>query len=483
VDSDLYWVRVAHCKPIGVEETYDIEVENPNHSILCNNMVVHNTVSLESDIMKYIHEHPNQEGLLTTPNEAHINPLWNRMVSFVTMDTYWSSFIERCVKSPAYTMEFTNGFVLHGRISGSSQGSGLLGLHVDAAWVDEAAYYEGLGLIQLQGCFKKNCRIRLWGCPSGIKKSFLHIAWDDPAIPEYNKYRVTRYQDPTFTKEEEARLIRIYGGSKNSQQFLNQVEALDGTSSKKTFESMYYSKCFVSLLNYEVFEFNGRECQENEIDILGLDWPSVPSEAKIINITADLGYHPDPTIIGVWYTDDGGNDFLLAKVKLFNVTYTRQAEILDAIAKYFEAKNVAIDIGGPGQTVYLDLSNKERFPNIGYSPIGVDFRANIVLGYKNERDPKTGRSESVPITENAKLYSTVLIESSFENKKIVLPLSDTELYDEIDTSTKYKNNKGGYSYSGVDHNLDMIRCKKLIPFLTGSRQADEGGSKFELADF
>ena len=440
------------------------------------------TLDLESDIMKYIHEHPREEGLLCTPNLAHIEPLWTRLTNFFMGDLYWRTFIKRCVKNP-YTLEAANGFTLHGRISGTTGGMGFLGLHVGAVWVDEAAYFMSDGMEQLQGCMKKNCRIRLMGCPSGIKKSYLSIAYDDPKIPQTSKYKITRYQDPTFTKEEEERLIRIYG-SKNSQSFLNMVMAEEGMSSKKTFEPMHYNKCFLKLAKYEVFEFNGKDCQESEIDIKTLDWPLIPKEYVEINVTADLGFSPDPTVIGVWGTDDKGTDFLLAKVKLYSITYTRQAELLDAIAKHFAAKNVAIDVGGPGQTVYLDLSNKDRFPIMPYQPLAVDFRANIVLGYKDVIDEKTGRVESVAIVENAKSHSTVLVEGGFENKTLILPSQDLELYDEIDMNTKHKNSRGGYSYSGIDHHIDMIRCKMLIKFLSGDRIiTDDGGDMVGLTDF
>lgn len=87
------------------------------------------TVSLESDILRMMHNNPSEEGLLATPNEAHIEPLWNRMINFITGDEYWNEFAIRKTKSP-YTIECKNGFILHGRISGTTKGTGLLGLHV-----------------------------------------------------------------------------------------------------------------------------------------------------------------------------------------------------------------------------------------------------------------------------------------------------------------------------------------------------------------
>jgi len=402
------------------------------------------------------------------------------MTAFIKSDEYWNSFIYRNVRSPNYTMVAKNGFILHGRISGTSKGTGLLSLHVDFSWVDEAQLYMGIGLDQLQGCFKPKCKIRIFGVPNGIRKGYLHIASNDPRIPESSKHKITRFQDPTFTEEENQRLIRIYGGP-NSQSYVNQVLGEDGVSTKKTFNPMYYNKCFVKLPEYEIFEYNGKKIKESEIKEKDLELPLAPPSAVRIDLTGDLGFNPDPTVIGMWYTDEEERGFLMCKFVLYNVRYTRQVKFFDTIARMCGAKNVAIDIGGPGQTVYLDLSSSENFPDKTYFPIGVDFRANIVIGTKIEKDER-GYPTTVDVKENQKYYSTIMMDTAFEKKKIILPSQDFELFDEVDSSTKFKTSKGTYSYSGIDHNLDMIRCYELIELMSKEFKPIDTGPKWGFLD-
>jgi hypothetical protein len=431
------------------------------------------TTVLASDILKVMHENPRKQGLLTTPNKAHIEPLWNRLTNFIKSDQYWNSFVVRMVKSDTYTMECSNGYILHGRISGTSKGTGLLSLHVDHAWIDEAQLYLGIGLDQLQGVLKQGCRIRIYGVPNGMRKGYLSIAYDDPKIPDSSKYKITRWKDPTYTDEEDKRLQRIYGG-KYSQSYLNQVLADDGVSTNKTFDPAYFSKCFVELPAYEIFEFDGKKVKEDEIKEEEVNIPELPAEAIEVHISADLGFHPDPSIVGIWYRIENRMSYLLCKFALYNITYTRQAKFFDAIANITGARTVSIDVGGPGQTVFLDLSNENKYPNKKYSILGVDFRSNVPIG-------ATPQGEI--IKANQKYHATTLMREMFQKQHIFLPGEDLDMYNELDSNTQFKSSKGIYTYVGVDHNIDMIRCFLLQDLLNAGVRRDMQGSVYGFSDF
>jgi len=454
-------------KEVDMARNYQIEMllDNSRVSVTKAARGVGKTTTVESDILQTMLTNPKKEGLLTTPNKAHIDPLWNRITTFVRSHPFWNSFITRIVKSDTYTIEAKNGFILHGRISGSSKGASVLSLHVDFLWVDEGQLYMGTGLDQLQGCIKANCRIRIYGVPNGMRKGYLSIAWNDHVIPEKSKHKITKFQDPTFTEEEHQRLIRTYGG-KSSQAYLNQVLAEDGIATQKTFNPMYYNKIFVEVPSYEVFEFDGKKINEKEIDETKIAFPIVPPEAIELNISADLGYHPDPTVCGIWYTTQNDMSFLLCKFILYFISYTRQAKFFDKIASIMGVKNVALEIGGPGQTVYLDMNSNDLYPDKKYNVIGVDFRSNVPIGLDNNGNI---------IKDNAKCYATQLIRDAFEKKKMFLPANDLLLYDEIDSNTQYSTSRGTFSYVGVDHHIDMIRCYVLTKLLQKEvKQSDFG---------
>ena len=204
-----------------------------------------------------------------------------------------------------------------------------------------------------------------------------------------------------------------------------------------------------------------------------LEFPEIPAEVVQVDISGDLGFHPDPTVLGVWVTDNS-KSYLLCKIMLYNVTYTRQARFINTIAEVLKAKNVSIDIGGPGQTVYLDLSNENIYSSKSYAILPVDFRANLPVGAT-----KLGEI----IKENSKCHATTLIGKAFEDKSILLPSQDLQLYDEVDSSTQYRTNRGTYTYVGIDHHLDMLRCFVLTKILSKEFTEVSSGPLIGYSDF
>src|SRR5262249_45306948 len=51
-DSSLYWDRVISIEPVGIQETYDLEVER-DHNFLANDLVVHNSHASSFALLAY----------------------------------------------------------------------------------------------------------------------------------------------------------------------------------------------------------------------------------------------------------------------------------------------------------------------------------------------------------------------------------------------------------------------------------------------
>ena len=51
-ESDLYWDRVVSVEPVGVRETYDLEIEG-DHNFLANDLVVHNSHASSFALLAY----------------------------------------------------------------------------------------------------------------------------------------------------------------------------------------------------------------------------------------------------------------------------------------------------------------------------------------------------------------------------------------------------------------------------------------------
>ncbi len=52
--SDVYWDEVVSIEPDGEEEVYDLTVEGL-HNFLANNIVVHNSIEQDADIVLFIY--------------------------------------------------------------------------------------------------------------------------------------------------------------------------------------------------------------------------------------------------------------------------------------------------------------------------------------------------------------------------------------------------------------------------------------------
>jgi replicative DNA helicase len=52
--SDVYWDEVVDIEPDGEEEVYDLTVDD-NHNFVANNIIVHNSIEQDADIVMFIY--------------------------------------------------------------------------------------------------------------------------------------------------------------------------------------------------------------------------------------------------------------------------------------------------------------------------------------------------------------------------------------------------------------------------------------------
>jgi hypothetical protein len=410
------------------------------------------TWSIRGNVLYVAYHNPDKEGLITAPNAAHLKPLFEKIIGDIYNSPMLRRYVKRVLRSPDYYIEFSNGFKLHGRIAGTSGGTNVLGLHVDFLWVDEGQLYTQQPTEQLQGCLNEGCVIRIFGVPNGVRDSYLYKCSIDP---HFKQFVIPKFSDPTWNQTMSDRFERIFGG-KHSQGWQNQILALWGSLSHLTFPERHWRSCMVEVENYDPVIIDAEEGFKLSTDNIRLPFiqPSVQ-----VSISMDAGYDPDPSIIGIWTKLDGAIK-LVHKIVLRKVSYTEQAIFLDQLARYYNAWFVAVDVGGPGRTVYLDLSSEKLFINKPYVPVSVNFGSRVVTAKDLE-----GRE----ITEKVKFFSTLQMQTLFEVKKLLLSKNDLAIEQEVLASTQTKASDGTYIYNEIpDHNLAMIRAQVIAPWIINS---------------
>jgi replicative DNA helicase len=88
-ESDIYWDRIVSIELLGEEKVFDLTVPGL-HNFVANNIVVHNSIEQDADIVMFIYrdEYYNAE-TTERPNIAEINVAKHRNGPTGTIDLYW----------------------------------------------------------------------------------------------------------------------------------------------------------------------------------------------------------------------------------------------------------------------------------------------------------------------------------------------------------------------------------------------------------
>jgi len=400
------------------------------------------TKTIEAEMISLLFRQFHGEVLVAAPNAAHLKPLFDRIINKFYEDPFLKSFIDRCIRAPEYMIRFKTGLVMYGRIAGLSGGVSLLGIHANYILVEESQNFGPQATNVIQGCINPNGKVRVFGCPNGVRTSYLFKA---DTSDEFVHYKTSKFEDPTYTEEEDLKKREIFGGE-NSQSYINQVKGEWGITQFSTFGEKW-AECLKDIENYEPIIIEGSE----KIEMDQLPLPPLPVETEKCVIAADVGYSPDPTVLGVLAKLKNGVWRLFCKIIMKSVSYTgqefSQKQVFDYVANFYNISEILIDSGGPGKALYLDL--KELSKDRSYEVYPVEFGGSVVIGYKED---------GKPVKERVKYYSTLMLQEAFNKKIIELPRTDFELIDEIQSSTQTRTASGNFVYSGKDHHIDMLRC-------------------------
>jgi len=423
------------------------------------------TKTLEADIIRECldnSEKKERELLFTTPNKAHLSPTMDRIILRIENDSFLKTQVERVLRAPDYLIQFKNKTVLHSRVAGFSGGKTFFGLHPDVVWIDEGQIFTTKPLEQLQGCFKTNTKIRVLGVPNDVRKSYLYRTLEEETF--FKEKTITKFDRPDYTKQQDDFLARMYGGRSS---FMYRTQVLAEWS--KTFRDLAFAPRALDLISnfeYEDYKIVNLDFQaDQKIDFEHLEVPEPISKTAPVIISADIAYSPSPTVIGLWNKTDKGALHLFGKYILNGVIYSQQTELFKFLINRFPGCWVAIDEGGAGKSVALDLINYEG----PFTFVPVNFGKHVKLGET---------SDGKKITQRVKVWSSLKLEQAMIENMIKVPSSDYSLLDELHNSTRATAKDGTIIYPNEeDHHVDMLRCAIVAEILP---QFEKQGGIFQF---
>lgn len=473
-NSDIHWEQVKKIEYIGIEETYDLEVEN-THNFIANDIIVHNSVGLELAWTQIIITRFNEESLLTTFRKLHIKDRAEKVISNIQLNPYLKYFLrgssnttrDSITRTPTYEIRLRNGHVAYGISTGDDPLAIMIqGKHPHWRFGDEMQSYVHHAWIKFQGAQDpRGSHDKFYGCIDGrIGTPFRKL---DGKIKKFYdcRYRISRRLEPYFNQQTKLDCAQIYGGL-NADEFKMQVDA----EYAEPLWSVWPEKAIVDCIDTTPVEHN-RALLKNEMQIISIsgkeysgllpeqvlyDLPSLPEEGLEMIMGIDTGYTQPTVILPFYYYKEKWN--LVCRIVLRDkVIPDDQAEIMDYIADFYKGSILAIDCSSAeGKAPATALLNPKRSEFVGkhYEDrvIMVEFQKRMTVGYRVEGE------ELVEITERIKEKTTEIGCNMFVQNKIRI-YKDEDFLKEFNDEKRKKVGESTLIFTPMDcHIPEAYRC-------------------------
>lgn len=405
---------------------------------------------------------PSDYIVYTVPNKVHLEPVFNGLVRSFRSNSFLKQFIPKNsgINSSSYTITLFNTASLICRIAGQTgTGANVIGLHTPFVILDEGGYFPWGTWVELQpivNTFTDGFRLVVGGAPTGLRENNV-LYYVDMQDSNYTKHRVSIYDNPRLTKEDELRAIEQYGG-KDSEDFIHLALGQHGAPVFALFDRRHFE-----IESYPVYKLvlDGPDLKDNISDYhTKLSFiPSLDGRTKCL-FGIDLGF-TEPTAIFIMVEDKNGRLKFHAKIQLNKVSYSIQPLLIDYLDTRFNPSIMGIDRGSAGLAVIQRLIESNDFIHKSYDKriIPVDFSGSVSLGYDLDGNE---------LKQRTKPFAVSILQNYSVNHKIVYSTTDLETIAELERMTYQKGPTGEISYrtltikggkrGGEDHFTSALLC-------------------------
>lgn len=438
---------------------------------VCQARATGKTVALTDLLLWYlVNDIFSQESYIvyTVPSKVHLEPVFTNLTRMLRSNTLLKQFIAPTtgINRSDYIIKLKNEATLMCRIAGQSgTGANVIGLHTPIVILDEGGYYPWGTWVELQpilNTFTPGFKLIVAGVPTGLREQNV-LYHTDMENSNYTKHRVSAYDNPRFTPEDEARAIEQYGNIE-SDDFIHLVLGQHGAPIFAVFD-----RRLMEMREYPVYKLvlNGIDLKDNvsEYHTKLSFLPTLPDNTRTL-MGIDLGY-TEPTAIIIMTEGKNGQLKFHARIQLNKVSYNIQDKLIDWLDTRYKPSIIGIDRGSSGLAVTQRLMESDDYLHKGYDKrmIPVDFSSWVLLGFD---------ADGEELKQKTKPFSVSVLQNYSYNQKVIYSSTDIDMVVELERMTYTKNPSGDISYKtltpkggqrGDDHFTAALLCASMAYYV------------------
>jgi len=411
---------------------------------------------------------PRTISLFTAPRRVHLDPVISAIEERAKNNPLAKLLLRKIVRHPEIECSFSNDSVLKCRIA-STFGEAYYGIHPDGIVMrDEEEIAPHKSMDEIYSRMKAGCSLYSCGMINGDRQSVLYKV-SHKKVGDFFVINIPRWKSSRCTLEQYNKILRAVGG-KGSQEAKNRLYSLWGDPVSKLFDLDKIDKITRLDADYMDIVVSKSEDKTDDEVLNSIILPRLPSNCVAMAQTWDLGYKPDPSIVGLWTLDSCGKWTLHQIIEILAIDTIVQGRFATKIYNHYGRKMLlGFDFG------YYGRGFQESAIESGY-PIdklnAVEFNSSMKTDeYKEEDEVDEDGMEMTDeifingIRRQVKFWTTEYLIFEIDNELISLPPISNEFDKEFAKAWQRKNPDGRMVYNTTDdHRISMLRVQAKIAF-------------------
>ena len=465
-------------------------LDSSDRILACTSRNVAKTISLIGRVMRDIATYlprgdkKDQEILITTPTQAQLDPLINRLLSNIGRQPFMKSLIQESNRGDKPRLLTKTRLTVHGRLEGSSGTDvNMTGIHPVKIYGDEAAFQNHVNHRSRMAGAMPETKWFYAGVPNGVRTTPFYELDQTKIGNDWSHHKFSMLNsNPLFVQSRKYRnqIIKSFGG-KNSPDFITQVLGEWGDEAQSSFPPGSIS--WTDGIPYFMARCSGADIDRAiQTGTLAKTLNNIPQvRCYRAAVGWDWGYSPDPSTFVLAYQMAENQPWrTYARVSLYQVTLPKQVEVLKHLVSVvlgYKHSMISVDNNGAYQTC-LSETNKYMFDGRmkltnqgGAVEVDADTGTLVTPETKESYDVANRRKEGKIARMGRKYWLTeqlrrFMLNSILKADGVQLELGfDPDLENDFVSTVERKTASGQTIYDvpkqgkvNLDQNLDGVRA-------------------------